>query len=1286
MFQPSPPPDGPRPSLPGDPAEAPRPAPGRRPGSRAPALLLGWLTLIGVPAIARQATTPDPTDPRPVVDARGHSGEIRELLFHQDDEGTLLLLSAGEDKVVRVWNLTDGRPSLSRTLRPRLYRGQAGAIFAMARSAPDDDGQSLLAVAGYGVRANPGEITLFRFPGVEDPGTGDVVTVLPEGYRNLRISPGGPAGHFNLVNDLEFLPGSRRFLASASSDGTVRLWDLQDLQAPKTSVVLRDDRAITDPRDLLEGDSPHVVEIAFSPDGTRLISCSSFDDSREQVGTIRLWDVSEPTRPRLIQAVRNPQRSGRSGGAFTQPHCLAFSPDGRWAFIGQENGLLLRFDVTDAGLANRVVCSTGADQGPIEALSCVEAEGLPGPRLLTSIIEGDFPDQSTLPPLDCRIELRDASDPLAPAVEIGRTRGRVRACAVTPDGRFAVVAGGDRQRITLLPLDRAAPAEGPAIDRRPITLSGLGGAIWDLRWSEDSGTIAFSRARPGAPGDSPRYEGFRLDGDFERDPDRLGPIEPRDAPRGPVATAQGGRLVVRPFSTYVVAVGLPGFDPRNPDPSRLWAAIRLDPSRDGRWWSYSVLPDPTGNRSEVIAVGCDFGVRIFGIPEQGEQCPRLRALEGHSGPVLAMAPSPDGRWLATGSADQTIRLWSLAEADRPPPLGAGLRSLSPDGRSLPWKVESVAAGSFAAKAGLRPGDRITVAGLGGRPLDDVTRVIEAKAGDRLDFQVERDGEGAEPVILQLGTSKRDQPDLSIFPAEDGEWIAWTEPGYYQTSIEGDSRYLVWHRNRSTQGGRTDAAPFRAYEDRFRRPAVLTRLIQTASLPDALGQALVRPSPLFNDPGDDRPLQTPPQPDEPKPEEPKPDEPNQVPVATTPPPWPEVWVAPIIGGGSSPVPDAELVSPDPELRLELTVAAPSTQDFGAESLPIRRVRVFADTYLVQEIEVGPDDLPLERVGEAQAIPVPLIPGRQTIWVELEDLEGNRTPRGRSFSVSFEPRTPDEPRAWVVSLGIERFGSSAFSPIRFAEDDAREVLNSIADRCASDGFEGDRIHPLPLLVGEDATAGGLANALSGILESPSGPGPARGDSVFVFVNSHFIDFGGDRGSRLLGVDADAGADEASGTGMIAAAELSRTLGEMVAQGCRVVLLLDAVHPETPPSRRPNALMEWVRDLIARRRVVVVLASNSGPSFYDGSSGHGVFARGLLALLDGETADALPYRYQDDGSPPILTIGDLAELLPIAVKAENDRQQVGIYLPDLNPNNPAFGPPTPPEAVEVAAGGSD
>ncbi len=63
--------------------------------------------------------------------------------------------------------------------------------------------------------------------------------------------------------------------------------------------------------------------------------------------------------------------------------------------------------------------------------------------------------------------------------------------------------------------------------------------------------------------------------------------------------------------------------------------------------------------------------RDAGVPETGASAALQRALStsggrglaSHAGAVVALAVTPDGRWLATGSRDGTARLWDLAAAD-----------------------------------------------------------------------------------------------------------------------------------------------------------------------------------------------------------------------------------------------------------------------------------------------------------------------------------------------------------------------------------------------------------------------------------------------------------------------------------------------------------------------------------------------------------------------------------------------------------------------------------------------
>ncbi len=622
-----------------------------------------WLTLVILtagfgPWVGRapaQDQLRDFTRPILVLNTGGHHAPIRSLIFTPDGGQ---LLTAGLDKVINVWGLQGSKPALEATIRPPIWRGPAGEIHALALApAVDERGQRVLAVAGFGIGSRRGNIGLFYLPATGGIGTGEHFAELVRDDPKDAPNDPRPSGHANTVTSLAFDPKGT-YLASGSVDATARIWDWRNR---RTTAILT-------------GHVGAINAIAFTKDGTHLVT-GGVD------GTLRLWDINRPQAP-VATAAYPPLNPKDPLGV--QINALAVSDDGRFVVIGREDGRVLRYDA--ANLGNGAVIVPGGET--IEALALSHD----GKRLVTSSIRR-LKNAGELPRLTCSIRIRRFPDG-ANLRELPPFDSIAYACGFSPNDKLLAIAGGDMQTIRLITnWDDPAPAT--------TSVKGMGRSVWDVGLRDEGGRLAVGYSHdsnqnlmyaPRGPAVRPRYFGMIL-------PAReITSYDPADLNRGLIEYAGWTVRPVSPFQLDVVHAA----------PPQRRFTITLDEVKDRRWKSYSFIPSGPEHARPTLAIGCESGVWFYRL-DDGRP---TRLYAGHSGPVYCLAPAKDGRWLATGSSDQTVRLWTLAGCDTPPTLGAVFER-GPEG----IRVTEVAPFSFADAMGIKKGDVLIKFGLARKEVD-----------------------------------------------------------------------------------------------------------------------------------------------------------------------------------------------------------------------------------------------------------------------------------------------------------------------------------------------------------------------------------------------------------------------------------------------------------------------------------------------------------------------------------------------------------------------------------------
>jgi predicted Zn finger-like uncharacterized protein len=304
---------------------------------------------------------------------------------------------------------------------------------------------------------------------------------------------------------------------------------------------------------------------------------------------------------------------GASGGMGTVTK-LAWSNDGKFLALGGTGGVVAVYGL-DGKLVNTLPTIT-AEVGPEKTKLPVrinEMAFMPGDRDLAVVGYHRFAG------------LVDANTGKV-GVKFTGHPNTVFAADVSPDGTRVVSCGGYHEEVMVWSADA-----GKMLHK----MSSAGAAVWAIAWSKDGKSIAWGgKDRPEKDQkDLPLEHTFRLD-EFG-----LGGAPDSTKYVQTVTSDEGVGLLKAPD-------GLPGFMVQTPgrDPMVLMLGGRRE-----NIYSATLLP-----KANAIVAGGIADIYLVN-PATGKVS--SNPFVGHTGNVLCVTPSPDGRYFATGSSDQTIRIW-----------------------------------------------------------------------------------------------------------------------------------------------------------------------------------------------------------------------------------------------------------------------------------------------------------------------------------------------------------------------------------------------------------------------------------------------------------------------------------------------------------------------------------------------------------------------------------------------------------------------------------------------------
>jgi WD40 repeat protein len=597
--------------------------------------------------------------------------------------------------------------------------------------------------------------------------------------------------------------------------------------------------------------------------------------------------------------------------------------------------------------------------------------------------------------------------------------------------------------------------------------------------------------------------------------------------------------------------------------------VSLPKDFDGNIRSFCWLPGEDGQPIAVaVGTGVQNSIYVCRLAQQGA-CPILRHFRGHFDYVTSLCASRDGRYLASGSADGTVRVWSLSSylKGRAPDGRWGAELAVKDGRLMVTSIDP--AGPLFYK-GVREGDELKSIGWPDKKRGEISPSSPAEIIEQLQavswqtqvlFRFHRDGAARPPFQLLPAW----QPLANLIVNNENEWAFWTPEGYYDASANGHTLF-GWQVNRGLLQ-KPDFYRADQFRKNLERPDVLERLLPTGSLDAALRQVMLAP----------------------------PAEPEQLlsqQILAT----PRITIASPLAGESVDQ-GSTLVRAIVDVPAEGEIVQAKAFANGVVARQRRLVEqreVDGHKQLIYEWQIG-------------------LPAEQRVLVQV--VAGTASKTAAMSSVSIERPLADRPaerlpRLYLLAVGVDRYRDPAIQPLAYAVADARSIVDLF--RSKAPGLY-QLAEPM-VRVNEQVTRVQWTAAFSEISERLKAD--AQPDDLFViFMAGHgFVD---PAEQRYYFASHDITADDVL-RGVYDRA-ISWNDFELLADiPCRKLAFLDTCHSGAIQPLRDRDLKAAIRAL--QEDVILTVAASAGHerSEEKPSWGHGAFTKTLLEGLSG-TADA-------------------------------------------------------------------